>query len=99
MADADSRLAETDGIEMTVEEEWGIEYGDPPVPTSIRPTGIGFWGQRHAEQEVERALHNAALPFVGQPKAARVVHRTVTRYYDATAWEHVIKPGTTGGEG
>jgi hypothetical protein len=78
-----------------IEEEWGVHYGDPEVSTNVRSLGTGFWAKTHAEQEVERVLHNATLPNFGQPTTASVVHRTVTRYCSATEWTRPTPPGVT----
>lgn len=81
--------AETARPTVTTEDEWGVRYGQSP---NVRSQGTGYWAMRHAEQEVQRVRHNATLPSVGQPKTAEVVHRTVTRSYQATEWERAFPP-------
>lgn len=67
----------------TTEEEWGVRYGDSGF---VHSHGSGYWGKRAAERDALRLARNANLPNVGQPRSSQIVHRTVTRYYDATEW-------------
>lgn len=81
--------------EPIVEVEWGVLVGDSLI---IR-FGVGYYGQKHAEQEVERIAHNAKLPFVGQPKYGTVVCRTVTRSWSATEWAVPSRASDSGAVG